>query len=183
MALRRSSLDGPDSISLYVNGADTVSQPTRSRPRRPAGTYASGPPTQLAASDPSAFYFLGDIAGVACSTTSSPPRPSRSSGGHHLSGGATGIDSGESTSGTVLTADGTGGSSWSTVGTRASPTRRSRPPRSSPARTASAHHRRRRRRLGRPRPCGDPADDTLVWMPLTTVTGGVPELVWDADDT
>jgi len=29
---------------------------------------------------------------------------------------------------------------------------------------------------------GDPADDPAVWMPLTTVTGGVPELVWDADD-
>ena len=24
--------------------------------------------------------------------------------------------------------------------------------------------------------------DTLAWMPLTTVTGGVPELVWDATD-
>ena len=24
--------------------------------------------------------------------------------------------------------------------------------------------------------------DTLAWMPLTTVTGGVPELVWDAND-
>jgi hypothetical protein len=30
---------------------------------------------------------------------------------------------------------------------------------------------------------GSPADDTLVWMPLTTVTGGTPELVWDADDS
>ena len=29
----------------------------------------------------------------------------------------------------------------------------------------------------------DPSTDTLVWMPLTTVTGGVPELVWDADDS
>ena len=30
---------------------------------------------------------------------------------------------------------------------------------------------------------GDPAADTLVWMPLTTVSGGVPELVWEADDS
>jgi len=29
----------------------------------------------------------------------------------------------------------------------------------------------------------DPADDTQVWMPLTTVVGGSPELVWDADDS
>lgn len=29
----------------------------------------------------------------------------------------------------------------------------------------------------------DPADATHVWMPLTTVVGGVPELVWDADDS
>jgi hypothetical protein len=29
----------------------------------------------------------------------------------------------------------------------------------------------------------DPASDTHVWMPLTTVVGGVPELVWDADDS
>lgn len=29
----------------------------------------------------------------------------------------------------------------------------------------------------------DPADDALVWMPLTTVVGGVPELVWDANDS
>lgn len=29
----------------------------------------------------------------------------------------------------------------------------------------------------------DPADDTQVWMPLTTVVGGTPELVWDGDDS
>lgn len=28
----------------------------------------------------------------------------------------------------------------------------------------------------------DPADDTKVWLPLTTVSAGVPELVWDGDD-
>lgn len=28
-----------------------------------------------------------------------------------------------------------------------------------------------------------PADDTSVWMPLTTVVGGDPELVWDGDDS
>ena len=27
------------------------------------------------------------------------------------------------------------------------------------------------------------ADDVAVWMPLTTVVGGVPELVWDSDDS
>lgn len=27
----------------------------------------------------------------------------------------------------------------------------------------------------------DPASDTRVWMPLTTVVGGVPQLVFDAD--
>jgi hypothetical protein len=30
---------------------------------------------------------------------------------------------------------------------------------------------------------GSPADDTQVWMPLTTVVGGTPELVWGADDS
>lgn len=30
---------------------------------------------------------------------------------------------------------------------------------------------------------GDPAADTHVWMPLTTVAAGVPELVWDGDDS
>lgn len=30
---------------------------------------------------------------------------------------------------------------------------------------------------------GDPSDDTHVWMPLTTVVGGVPELVWDANNS
>lgn len=30
---------------------------------------------------------------------------------------------------------------------------------------------------------GNPADDTHVWMPLTTVVGGVPELVWDGDNS
>jgi hypothetical protein len=30
---------------------------------------------------------------------------------------------------------------------------------------------------------GDPADDAAVWLPLTTVVGGAPELVWDADDS
>lgn len=30
---------------------------------------------------------------------------------------------------------------------------------------------------------GSPVDDAQVWMPLTTVTGGTPELVWDADDS
>jgi hypothetical protein len=30
---------------------------------------------------------------------------------------------------------------------------------------------------------GDPADDTQVWMPLTTVVSGVPELVWDANNS
>lgn len=29
----------------------------------------------------------------------------------------------------------------------------------------------------------DPADDTVVWMPLTTVVAGDPELVWDGDDS
>ena len=29
---------------------------------------------------------------------------------------------------------------------------------------------------------GDPSTDTQIWMPLTTVTGGVPEFVWDGDD-
>jgi hypothetical protein len=29
----------------------------------------------------------------------------------------------------------------------------------------------------------DPADDTSAWMPLTTVVGGDPELVWDGDDS
>lgn len=28
-----------------------------------------------------------------------------------------------------------------------------------------------------------PAGDTEVWMPLTTVVAGAPELVWDADDS
>ena len=28
----------------------------------------------------------------------------------------------------------------------------------------------------------NPADDPAVWLPLTTVSGGNPELVWDADD-
>lgn len=31
-------------------------------------------------------------------------------------------------------------------------------------------------------PDGSPADDPAVWMPLTTVVAGVPELVWDGDD-
>jgi hypothetical protein len=30
---------------------------------------------------------------------------------------------------------------------------------------------------------GDPADDPTVWLPLTTVIGGVPDLVWDANDS
>lgn len=30
---------------------------------------------------------------------------------------------------------------------------------------------------------GVPADDTHVWMPLTTVVGGEPVLVWDGDDS
>jgi hypothetical protein len=30
---------------------------------------------------------------------------------------------------------------------------------------------------------GDPTLDTVVWMPLTTVVGGNPELVWGADDS
>jgi hypothetical protein len=30
---------------------------------------------------------------------------------------------------------------------------------------------------------GATADDTRVWMPLTTVVGGVPELVWDANNS
>jgi hypothetical protein len=30
---------------------------------------------------------------------------------------------------------------------------------------------------------GASADDTRVWMPLTTVVGGVPDLVWDTDGT
>ena len=30
---------------------------------------------------------------------------------------------------------------------------------------------------------GDPASDTQVWMPLTTVVAGAPELVWDGDDS
>ena len=29
---------------------------------------------------------------------------------------------------------------------------------------------------------GASVTDTTAWMPLTTVTGGVPELVWDGDD-
>ena len=29
----------------------------------------------------------------------------------------------------------------------------------------------------------DPADDTAVWMPLTTVVAGDPELVWDGSDS
>lgn len=29
---------------------------------------------------------------------------------------------------------------------------------------------------------GAAVTDTAAWMPLTTVTGGVPELVWDGDD-
>lgn len=29
---------------------------------------------------------------------------------------------------------------------------------------------------------GGPAADTAVWMPLTTVSAGVPELVWGGDD-
>lgn len=29
----------------------------------------------------------------------------------------------------------------------------------------------------------DPADDSAAWMPLTTVVGGEPELVWDGDDS
>jgi len=28
-----------------------------------------------------------------------------------------------------------------------------------------------------------PEDDERVWVPLTTVVGGLPELVWDADDS
>jgi hypothetical protein len=30
---------------------------------------------------------------------------------------------------------------------------------------------------------GSPADDLVVWMPLTTVVSSVPELVWDADNS
>lgn len=29
---------------------------------------------------------------------------------------------------------------------------------------------------------GDPADDAHIWMPLTSVVGGEPVLVWDGDD-
>lgn len=32
-------------------------------------------------------------------------------------------------------------------------------------------------------PSGSPADDTFVWMPLTTIDGGEPVLVWDGDDS
>jgi hypothetical protein len=32
-------------------------------------------------------------------------------------------------------------------------------------------------------PGGDPGDDAYVWMPLTTVVGSDPELVWDGDDS
>lgn len=32
-------------------------------------------------------------------------------------------------------------------------------------------------------PGTEPADDTQVWMPLSTVVAGVPELVWDGDDS
>ncbi len=32
-------------------------------------------------------------------------------------------------------------------------------------------------------PSSDPSTDTKVWMPLTTVVGGVPQLVWDANNS
>lgn len=32
-------------------------------------------------------------------------------------------------------------------------------------------------------PAGSPADDLAVWMPLSTVVAGVPELVWGGDDS
>jgi concanavalin A-like lectin/glucanase superfamily protein len=156
---------------LYVNGA--LADSGAASPAGTSGNFYIGRQAPTGSAGVYAGYFEGRLANVALYTAALDAATVSSH-----SGGPAG--DGE---GTVLQTDADGNTVWAKVGTGNLADGAVTPPKIEPGGDGETLQTIGGNTVWAPAAGGDPADDTLVWMPLTTVSGGTPELVWDADDS
>ena len=167
-----SATTAPPPASTSTANRSTRPRPAAS-PQPPIGSSSAAKSTPPAPSG----YFEGRLCAVALYTEA-------------LDGDviAAGADPGGGTAGDaddVLTSDGAGGTVWAPPNTQPKtkePTSPLAPNSTSSGTGITATTTPPTTKPSSPSPPATPPNDTLVWMPLTTVTGGVPELVWDAND-